>query len=246
MRLTDKWLVGAACVAVLMAGCGASNTNGSEGESVGKLALPLVTNGPSGVRYQLRNAVFEVTNYGYYWYDVGVGGYAGTGGSTGVTTTAPVSPNVIIVNGDDNPNSDSIQVDLPEGDYSVRLRPGWYLQSVLNGEAETKEAVLLNGDYQWVYVYRHSTSWVSFQFGLGTQELWFNGKVNIGMDVYETPDQYYGGTGGSTWGPAGGSTWGPAGGSSGWPETGGAAWSTTGGQGATAGSPTTGGRRGRG
>jgi hypothetical protein len=199
-------------------GCGSNGPNGGQDEDkLGQLALPLATNGPSGTRYQLRNAVFDITPYGSYWY--GVGGAAATGGSMGQDTGGSVGeetggagpvettqPAAIVVSSEDNLNADSIQVELAEGDYSIRLRPGWYLQSVVNGVAQPEEAVLLNGDSRWIYVYRHSTSWVSFQFGLGNQELWFNGKVNIEMNVYEDPDQYYGSTGGASWG-TGGSTW---------------------------------------
>jgi hypothetical protein len=236
MKHVGTFLFGSALLAAFAIGCGNNGPSGGQGEDkLGHLALPLVTNGPSGTRYQLRNAIFDITPYYYYWYGPSVGGassvsgtginVSGTGGSVGQSTGGSVGqntggatpagttqPGVIVVSSDDNPDADSIQVDLAEGDYYIHLRPGWYLQSVVNGVAQTEDAVLLNGDYQWVYVYRHSTSWVSFQFGLGSQELWFNGKVNIQMAVYENPDQYYGGsTGGASW--AGGATWATVGGS---------------------------------
>jgi len=229
MKRVGTFLLGSALIAAFAVGCGNNGPNGGQNEDkLGQLALPLVTNGPSGTRYQLRNAIFDITPYNYYWAATGVGGAGnidGTGGTVGQDTggsvgqetggASPVGsqPGVIVVSSEDNPNADSIQVDLAEGEYYIHLRSGWYLQSVVNGVAQTEDAVLLNGDYQWICVYRHSTSWVSFQFGLGSQELWFNGKVNIQMAVYENPDQYYGGTtGGASW--AGGATWASTGGAS--------------------------------
>ncbi len=237
MKHVGTLLLGTALIAAFAVGCGNNGANGGQNEDkLGQLALPLVTNGPSGTRYQLRNAIFDITPYNYYWYGTSVGGASSvsatggsvgqdTGGSVGQETGGGVShttggttgvdssqPGVIVVSSEDNPNADSIQVDVAEGEYYIHLRPGWYLQSVIDGVAQTEDAVLLNGDYQYIYVYRHSTSWVSFQFGLGSQELWFNGKLNIEMAVYENPDQYYGGsTGGASW--AGGATWASAGGS---------------------------------
>jgi hypothetical protein len=61
----------------------------------------------------------------------------------------------------------------------------------------TVEATLLSGATQWVYVSRQSTSWVEYNFGIRGKAIWLNGKLNIGLDVQETP----GGEGGA--GPVG-------------------------------------------
>jgi hypothetical protein len=200
MKRTNILLINSLLLATLGFGCGNSNTKGgNDSEKLGQLAFPLVTNGPSGTKYQLRNAVFEISPYNNYYYG-GVGGAANyaTGGAanTPSTGTDPSNPTVI-VNSDDYPDSDSIQVDISEGYYSIYLRPGWQLQSVVNGVAQDVNATLLSPDYQWVSVYRHSTSWVSFQFGLGDRDIWFNGSLNIQVSVYENPDQLYPGTGGA-------------------------------------------------
>jgi hypothetical protein len=71
--------------------------------------------------------------------------------------------------------------------------------------ASDVEATLLSGNGQWVYVSPHSTSWVEFSFGIGGSELWLNGKLNIGINVYEDPDEYYGGSAGGWGGASGGS-----------------------------------------
>lgn len=35
------------------------------------------------------------------------------------------------------------------------------------------------------------------------REVWFNGNLNIDINVYEDPDDYYGGSGGYGWGSGG-------------------------------------------
>jgi hypothetical protein len=124
-----------------------------------------------------------------------MGGSAATGGSS-----SPVG-STIFVNSDDYPDSDSIQVDIAEGSYTVALQPGWQLQSVVGGVAQDVAATLLTPDVQWIYVSRRSTSWVSFQFGLGDKEIWLNGNLNIQVNVIEDPNQL--GTGGAMWATGG-------------------------------------------
>lgn len=172
-------------------GCGGSDgRTGHDSEQVGTLALPLVTNGPSGTQYRLRNATFDITGYSYYSYDYGndAGVGAGGGSSTG--------PQQTVVSSEDNPNASSIEVNVQRGDYYIYLRDGWNLESVTNGVATPVQATLLSSQYQWIYVSPHSTSWVSYQFGIGDSSIWLNGKLNITIDVFENPDQYYGGDAG--------------------------------------------------
>lgn len=47
------------------------------------------------------------------------------------------------------------------------------------------EVQLLSGETQWVWVSPHSTSWVNYQFGIGDRTVWFNGKLNVEIQVYE-------------------------------------------------------------
>lgn len=209
MKKSIGWLHLAVFAGWALMGCADSGAGQKqENAEVGKLALPLLTNGPSGTQYQLRNATFQIQSYKYYYEDYGTGGYYNTGiakgGSYGTTGPAP-----IIVSSETNPLAPSIEVDLEEGDYRVTLLPGWSLESVVDGvNTPIPEVQLLSGDSQWVWVSPHSTSWVSFQFGLGDRAVWFNGKLNVDIQVYETPEDYYG----PTYGGAGGATWEPAGG----------------------------------
>jgi len=160
---------------------GCIGTDPNESETMGKLALPLVSNGPSGTQYRLREAIFDINptywNYGY----AGAGGVGGTG-----------SPLSMVVDSEEDPDADSIQVSLENGNYQVYLRDGWYLEKIENGEAEPVEATLLSSNNQWIYVNPRQTSTVSFQFGIGERSVWLNGNLNIELDIYEDPDEYYG------------------------------------------------------
>src|ERR1017187_9414145 len=93
MKHVGTFLLGSAILASLAVGCGNNGPSGGQNEDkLGQLALPLVTNGPSGTRYQLRNAIFDITPYNYY-YGTSVGGassVSGTGGSVGQDTGGSV------------------------------------------------------------------------------------------------------------------------------------------------------------
>ncbi|MDX2051224.1 MAG: hypothetical protein SFV15_02470 [Polyangiaceae bacterium] len=171
----------------VLTGCGGSASNEVDPAKLGTLGLPLTTYGPSGAQYQLRHANFDIVPYSYYY-----GGYSTGGASNQQTMLLPTT-----ASSDTNPDAPSIEVDLEQGQYQIYLQPGWSLERVENGVSTPVEAQLLSGETQWAYVSPHSTSWVSYQFGIGGRSLWLNGKVNIDVQVYEDPNQYYGGpTGG--------------------------------------------------
>lgn len=209
MKKSSGWLPVAVLASSALMGCaGGGADQKDDSAEVGTLALPLITNGPSGAQYQLRNATFQIQSYRYYYE--GVGG-ASVGGATSKSGPG-TSPAPIIVSSETNPSAPSIEVSLEEGDYQITLLPGWSLESVVDGvSTPVPEVQLLRGETQWVWVSPHSTSWVNYQFGIGDRALWFNGKVNIEIQVYENPDQYYGPSYGGSGGSSGG-TWMPAGG----------------------------------
>jgi len=172
---------------MLLAGCGNGSRSSGESptESIGQLALPLVTHGASGTLYRLRDATFAIHHYGYAGYG---GGSVGGGGG---------SDQVITVSSETDPDSETISVSVEEGQYYVELLPGWHFERETPGGAVTVEATLLYGETQWVYVSRRSTSFAEFQFGLGDREVWLNGDLNIGVVLYEDPSELgYGGSGG--------------------------------------------------
>jgi hypothetical protein len=187
----------------LLLGCGNANSGGDTEGAVGQLALPLVTQGASGVTYRLREATFSISRY--YWGQPGTGGTSpGSGGSTG--------GEAILVSSEDDPDATSISLSLEEGEYYVQLLPGWHFEKESPTGTEAVEATLLSGETQWVWVSRQSTSFAEFQFGLGDRELWLNGQLNIGVRLYEDPSEIggFGGTSGGSGGAAGG-PWGTAG-----------------------------------
>jgi hypothetical protein len=177
----------AAAGLMMLTGCGNAPASGGGApvESIGELALPLVTHGASGTLYRLRDATFAIHHYGY----AGYGGSSVGGGGGG--------DEVVTVSSETDPDSETISVSLEEGQYYVELLPGWHFEKQTPEGSVAVEATLLYGETQWVYVSRRSTSFAEFQFGLGDREVWLNGDLNIGVVLYEDPSEIgYGGSGG--------------------------------------------------
>jgi hypothetical protein len=170
-----------------IAACG-SSPEATEA-STGQLALPLSTQGASGVTYRLRHATFVIRSSSLSYEAA-----AGAGNDAGLVT----------VNSDDQPDAQSLTVSLEQGSYDVQLLPGWTFEKDGPGGPEPVTATLLSGADQWVWVAPHSTSFAEYQFGLGDRAIWFNGKLNIDITVYETPSQYFGGAGDTGVGGGGG------------------------------------------
>jgi hypothetical protein len=162
----------------LTAGCSGNDHNTEE---QGTLRVPLSTQGPSGTTYRLRDATFEIRPEYYYYSNAG-----GEGGSASEVNT---------VSSETDPEASAISVSLERGYYYVQLRPGWRMEKVEDGVATDVEATLLSSSTQWVYVASHSTSWLEYQFGIGDRALWFNGNLNLQIQVYEKPSDLYGGGG---------------------------------------------------
>jgi len=213
-RLGTLLLVGA--FGMTLVGCGSTAKGGGGEEAMGQLALPLVTQGASGVTYRLRDATFAIHNNDYYYYD-----YPASGGSVGTAGIGMGGGEVITVSSEDDLEAKNISLSLAEGSYYIELLPGWHFEKAVPGGSEPVAATLLSGETQWVYVSRQSTSFAEYQFGLGDRELWLNGQLNIGVVLYEDPNDVpgaggYGGTGGGYSNPGGsGPVPAPAGGSTG-------------------------------
>lgn len=176
----------------------ASAHGGATEDEFGTIGVPLSAHASSGTRYRLRNATFVIENDAYYY------GSAGEGGSA--------NGDSIVVSSEDDPDSDSINLSVERGYYRITLRPGCNMeQEAPDGSFNEVEAQLLSNVTQWVYVSPQSTAWARFSFGIGDREVWFNGNLNIDINVYEDPDDYYGGSGG--YGTVGG--WGGAAGDAG-------------------------------
>jgi hypothetical protein len=193
------WLQCALVAGWVLTGCADDGTAKRENAEIGTIALPLTTYGSSGVQYQLRNASFQITPQ-YYYYGVGGSTFAAPTASAGTAVMAvggmgvgsSTGPGPIVVSSETDPEAPSIEVDLENGSYQIYLLPGWTLERIENGVATAVEAQLLSGERQWAYVSPRSTSWVSYQFGVGDRGIWFNGKLNVEVQVYENPDEYYG------------------------------------------------------
>jgi len=159
------WAAGFSAVALV--GCSGSGGNDSETAGAGEISLPLTAQGASGVTYRLRNATFVIQDQ--YAEEAG----AGSGHDT------------IVVSSETNPDAPAISVSVPQGYYTVHLQPGWYLEKLGPSGAQTVQATLLSSNPQSFYVYRQSSYYALFKFGIGGSEFWLNGKVNIYIEVEE-------------------------------------------------------------
>lgn len=199
-RLGTLALAGAA--AMMLVGCGSKfqgGDDGTGGDEVGELALPLVTQGASGVTYRLRDATFAIHSECYFYADApaepmtgGSGGFAGTGSSGGCGDT-------VFLSSEDDLDALNLTVSLLEGSYYIELLPGWHFEKNGPMGAEPVEATLLSGQTQWLWVSRQSTTFAEYQFGLGGSDVWLNGQVNIGIRLCEDPNEpcYPGGSAGA-------------------------------------------------
>ncbi len=82
-------------------------------------------------------------------------------------------------------NMTSVSVDLPPGEYLVRLEDGWRLQHREEGESWSNiEAVLLSSNPQAVVVSGGDIVEVAFRFGVGDSYVEMGlGRVNIVIEV---------------------------------------------------------------
>ncbi|WP_437735231.1 hypothetical protein [Sorangium sp. So ce1335] len=202
-RMLKGFGVFAAASALLVTGISGCYMPSGEDAELGSIGLPLAANAPSGASYRLRNATFEIRSYDYWW-----GGAGGDGTMTsGAGGSYPGGTLLTIHTEDEDPDASSITVDLEKGEYYVRLLPGWNFEKVEGGTATPVEATLLSSESFYIYVSPHSTTWAQYQFGIGDRALWLNGKLNLDINVYEDPEEYYdygsGGAGGGDWGTGG-------------------------------------------
>ena len=157
----------------LALGCGGESAPSSTEAQTGTVGLPLSAVSPSGVEYRLRNAVFNLWGWPDRCYDEGC------------------EPYEQMVSSEDYLDQPAITLDLLAGGYDIFLEDGWELEKIVDGVGEVVEAQLLNGNYQYTWVQPYRTTWVTYQFGIGDEELWFTGQLQIQMEVYEDPEDYY-------------------------------------------------------
>src|SRR4051812_42225627 len=111
MNLKSRWgwaglLLAGALSAGALGGCSGAGGE-SEGEKVfGQMALPLTTQGASGVTYRLRDATFVIQPQ-YYIYDSAAAG-AGNSSAGG----AGGNPGTVIVSSETDPDATNISVSL--------------------------------------------------------------------------------------------------------------------------------------
>lgn len=164
----------------LVAGCNSESTgtpNKGDDSTVetGAIGLPLSAVSTTGVEYRLRNGEFNLWGWPNDCWEEDCEYYDQT------------------ISSEDYLDQPSITLDLMRGEYDVYLNPGWQLEKVVDGVGEVVEAQLISSEYQYAWVQPYQTTWITFQFGVGSEELWFTGQLQLNMEVYEDPEDYYGG-----------------------------------------------------
>lgn len=181
-----KWLVSMVLLATF--GCSADGAQGTGPDSdgpTGNLALNLSAQDSAGETYRLRNAEFQISGYSY-----------ATGQEIYTNTT---------VSSETDPERPVITTRLLEGYYGVAFNSAlpWFMEHVTPAGTEpVAKAIFLGPASASAYVYPHSTSTVSFRFGINGELVdFYGGDLEIGITV-EGPPVSAGGT--SSDGAAGG------------------------------------------
>lgn len=149
------------CV-VLATTCGlatsCSDSSTHTGSDTGTFGMALTGTASSGVEYRLRNAVFHITG----------------------ASSADVSS-------EDDPDSDSIHVELRAGDYIIALDPGWFLERAsAGGTFERVAATLASSASQTFTIVAHHTTNVRYRFQVDDEVVEIGGALSIGIDVDES------------------------------------------------------------
>jgi hypothetical protein len=113
MKVRRSYFTAAVCVALLgtLSGCsepGLGNQQGDEATELGTVQFPLEATGESGLRYRLRNAVFEIRSK-----------------RTARLETTLFSENDFF--------SSFLSAELDAGEYQVTLQPGWFIEQLTDG-----------------------------------------------------------------------------------------------------------------
>ncbi len=122
----------------------------------GSVQLPLKAQGASGAEYRLRNAFFRITG----------------------ASTADVDVEA-------HYNDDVIHVELPAGDYTVRLDGNWRMERTVAGATTNVEATLISAQTKTFTVEDQAVSIVDFQFKVGDDVVQFGHgvlRLTIGID----------------------------------------------------------------
>ncbi len=164
---------------ILLWGAFGCSSNGappdaSDDGPAGSLSVKLEAVDAQGELYRLRDAQFNI--YGYAWE-----GWDYTD---------------INVSSETDPSSPTINTRLLEGSYTVSfLESGWFIEHVTAAGTERVEKVAFLGPRALgAYVYRGTSTPVSFRFGVNGELIDFiGGDLEIGITVEQAPS-----SGGST------------------------------------------------
>jgi hypothetical protein len=156
-----------ACVLAMLALNACAGTADVDAQPTGSLRMALEGQGPDGVVYRLRSALFDITG-----------------------------PSQISLDSEVDPAADILSTDVPAGDYQVALADGWYMEREANGQVVAVNAVLQSVNPQHTSLASQATSDVVFVFAVNNLPVTFApGKLNVAIEVVEcdgTPGEWAG------------------------------------------------------
>lgn len=152
------WMFCAATLVATPLFSAACSKDAAQSEEVGTLTMNLVATTAEGDTFRLRGAQFGVTSGGF---------------EADVLTT------------EDDPDATSLSSDLPEGEYEVELRSGWYMEKLTDGAYEPVNAELTSAASQDVAISEGITTPVSYQFKAFGQLVALGGSLEITTEVIE-------------------------------------------------------------
>lgn len=197
----------ALCGVLLVVGaCGeTSGPAAVSGDKRGLLTLGLVGTSPTGDKFRLRHASFDVFGCGdnYRHYPAGT---AGTVALPSSTATAAAGTGVAFqectsftLSSDDDPDAVTLSMRMKPGYYTVTLNGAWSLEEASEAGWAPASAVLLSAQTQEFYIWDGATSYVSYELGVGGDLIAFqHGDLNIGIQV-RRPGETFGAAGTGNW-----------------------------------------------
>jgi hypothetical protein len=151
----------AACLLLLPLACSSPSPSAEADTELGTLELDLTAPDRAGRKYRLRDAHFLVTP------------------QSGSLDGGPVSA---ILSSESAPDEERLTERLHPGSYTVQLQPGWRMEDVTAAPVDVP-AILLSSDAVLFRIFRFSTSFVNYEFGVNGDPIAFGGDLSIGISI---------------------------------------------------------------
>jgi hypothetical protein len=151
----------AACFLLLPLACSSPSPSSEADTELGTLELDLTAPDRAGRKYRLRDAHFVIAPQ-----SVSVDG-------------GPVGA---ILSSESAPDEERLTERLHPGSYTVELQPGWRMEDVTTAPVDVP-AILLSNQAVRFTIFRFSTSFVTYEFGVNGDPIAFGGDLSIAISI---------------------------------------------------------------